>query len=77
VFSFCSNPDGGLETSGLIADAAAAGSFSVFDGAADTNELCRVLIALNAIIPETATTWSSKTISNARESFMFGSDISS
>src|SRR6266540_2995576 len=44
---------------------------------AGTNELSRVLIALNAIIPETATTCRSKTISSARDNFMFGSGISS
>src|SRR5947208_10625787 len=41
------------------------------------NELSRVLIALNAIIPDTATTCRSKTISSARDNFMFGSGISS
>jgi len=44
---------------------------------AGTNELSRVLIALNAIIPDTATTCRSKTISSARDNFMFGSGISS
>ena len=43
---------------------------------AGTNELSRVLIALNAMIPETATTCNSKTISNARDNFMFGSGMS-
>src|SRR5437762_1741453 len=44
---------------------------------AGTNEFSRVLIALNAIIPDTATTCRSKTISSARDNFMFGSGISS
>src|SRR5438552_4714999 len=34
-------------------------------------------MALKAMIPETATTCRSRTISSARDSFMFGSDISS
>src|SRR5205814_9164680 len=38
---------------------------------------CRLLIALKAMIPATATTWSKSTIKSARESFMFGSDRSS
>src|SRR4029077_12836478 len=41
------------------------------------NAPCRVLMVLNAIIPATATTCRTRTISNARDSFMFGSDISS
>src|SRR5436190_11078802 len=44
---------------------------------AGTNEFSRVLIALNAMIPDTATTCRSKTTSSARDSFMFGSGISS
>jgi hypothetical protein len=40
-------------------------------------EVWRVLMALNAMIPETATTCRTKTISNARDNFMFGSAISS
>src|SRR5881275_1344329 len=38
---------------------------------------CRLLIALKAIIPATATTCSKSTIKSARESFMFGSERSS
>src|SRR5258707_13530684 len=53
------------------------GLFSVSVEVGGTNELSRVLIALNAIIPDTATTCRSKTISSARDNFMFGSGISS
>src|SRR2546430_1519018 len=42
-----------------------------------TNARSRVLIALNAMIPDTATTCRSKTISNARDNFMFGSGMPS
>ena len=38
---------------------------------------CRLLIALKAMIPATATTCSKSTIKSARDSFMFGSDGSS
>ena len=38
---------------------------------------CRLLIALKAMIPATATTCSKSTIKSARESFMFGSEGSS
>src|SRR5207253_11427409 len=38
---------------------------------------CRLLIALKAMIPATATTCSKSTINSARDSFMFGSDRSS
>jgi len=48
----------------------------VFAGIAGANELSRVLIALNAMIPDTATTCNSNTINNARDSFMFGSGMS-
>jgi hypothetical protein len=34
-------------------------------------------MVLNAMMPATATTCSTSTMSNARDSFMFGSDISS
>src|SRR5947208_2707165 len=37
----------------------------------------RLLIVLNAMIPATATTCSTSTMSKARDNFMFGSDISS
>ena len=50
--------------------------FSVVAGIVGTNELSRVLIALNAMIPDTATTCNSNTMSNARDSFMFGSGMS-
>src|SRR4029434_3023322 len=43
----------------------------------DTNARSGVLMALNAIIPETATMCRSKTISNARDNFMFGSGMPS
>ena len=42
-----------------------------------TYERSRVFMALNAIIPDTATTCRSKTISNARDNFMFGSGMPS
>src|SRR5438045_7626796 len=42
---------------------------------AGTNEFSRVLIALNAMIPDTATTCRSRTISSARDNFMFGSGM--
>src|SRR5262249_17338085 len=48
-----------------------------FGWAAGANELSRVLTALNAIIPDTATTCKSRTISSARDNFMFGSGMSS
>src|SRR5205823_2368321 len=58
----------------LIADPAfGAGVLTAFGA----NKSCRVLIALNATIPETATMCRTKTISNARDNFMFGSDMSS
>jgi hypothetical protein len=37
----------------------------------------RLLIALNAMIPATATTWRTSTMRSARDNFMLGSDISS
>src|SRR5881397_2089765 len=51
--------------------------FSVSVDVVGTNDVSRVLIALNAMIPETATTCKSRTISNARDNFMFGSGMSS
>lgn len=53
------------------------GLFSVSLDVAGTNARSRVLMALNAMIPDTATTCRSKTISNARDNFMFGSGIPS
>src|SRR5256885_16510287 len=53
------------------------GLFSVSVEAGGTNARSRVLIALNAMIPDTATTCKSKTISNARDNFMFGSGMPS
>ena len=61
----------------LVASFVVDGLGSTFVEDAGTNELSRVLIALNAIIPDTATTCRSKTISSARDNFMFGSGISS
>src|SRR5438270_1018508 len=40
-------------------------------------EPCRLLIALNAMIPATATMCRTSTIKSARDNFMFGSDMSS
>jgi len=37
---------------------------------ADATEACRVLIALKAMIPATATIWRTRTMSNARDNFM-------
>src|ERR1700731_2330934 len=37
----------------------------------------RLLIALKAMMPATATTWRTSTIRSARDNFMLGSDISS
>src|SRR3954451_1729573 len=51
------------------------GLTALVDGIADSP--CRLLIALKAMIPATATTCSRSTIKSARESFMFGSDRSS
>src|SRR5262249_26019908 len=48
----------------------------VFNKGGCTSKFCRVLIALNAMIPDTATMWRSRTISNARDNFMFGCAIS-
>src|SRR5438034_9066119 len=53
------------------------GLFSVSVEVGGTNARSRVLIALNAMIPDTATTCRSKTISNARDNFMFGSGMPS
>src|SRR5438094_8858130 len=53
------------------------GLFSVSVEVGGTNARSRVLIALNAMIPDTATTCKSKTISNARDNFMFGAGIPS
>src|SRR3954463_11624069 len=53
------------------------GLFSVSLGVGGTNARSRVLMALNAMIPDTATTCRSKTISNARDNFMFGSGMPS
>src|SRR6059036_3464343 len=49
--------------------------FSVSVDVVGTNDVSRVLIALNAMIPETATTCRSRTISSARDNFMFGSGM--
>src|SRR5882724_7105971 len=54
-----------------------AGLFSASVDVGGTNARSRVLMALNAMIPETATTCKSKTISNARDNFMFGSGMPS
>src|SRR5439155_26548874 len=53
------------------------GLFSVSVEVGGTNARSRLLIALNAMIPDTATTCRSKTISNARDNFMFGSGMPS
>src|SRR5436309_16142874 len=50
--------------------------FSVSVDVVGTNDVSRVLIALNAMIPDTAITCKSRTISNARDNFMFGSGMS-
>ena len=57
--------------------AVSVGLFSVSVDVGGTNARSRVLMALNAMIPETATTCRSKTISNARDNFMFGSGMPS
>src|SRR5438552_451592 len=75
--SFCETEGRRLATSAPTGvPAVSATLFSVFVGTAGTNELSRVLIALNAMIPDTATTCNSNTISSARDSFMFGSGMS-
>src|SRR6266568_6815843 len=51
--------------------------FSVSVDVVGTNDVSRVLIALNAMIPDTATTCKSRTMINARDNFMFGSGMSS
>src|SRR5437667_11220399 len=51
------------------------GLFSVSVEVGGTNARSRVLIALNAMIPDTATTCRSRTISSARDNFMFGSGM--
>ena len=63
-----------LETG--VFETVAFGLASVLTECAGTTELCRVLTTLNAMMPETATTCRSKTISRARESFILGSGIS-
>src|SRR2546428_401954 len=65
-----------LELSGLVVDLT--GGVELAGARVATGaEAWRVLMALNAMIPETATTCRTKTISNARDNFMFGSAISS
>jgi hypothetical protein len=61
----------------LMVDPTVAIAVFFVDAGAGAIDPWRVLIALKAMIPETATTWRTKTISNARDNFMFGSDISS
>jgi hypothetical protein len=65
-----------VAVSGLTADAAA--EFELLAALTGGGlEFWRVLIALNAMIPDTATTWRTNTISNARDNFMLGPPISS
>src|SRR2546423_4789063 len=64
----------------MVCFAIAAVLACLFSGSSEvggTNERSRVLMALNAMIPDTATTCKSKTISRARDNFMFGSGMPS